>query len=319
MRLFNSKALLVLNTFVPQRRKPDPRHAIPESDKDLSGKTVVFTGGTDGMGRVAIEMLYNMGACVVLLGRNEAKGAEVAQAIASSGGPGVVEFQICDLASMSSVRACADRVLADHSQIDILVNCAGANVPERSLTEDGFEIVWAINYLGPYLLTSLLLERLKSSAPARIVNLASEGEALGHIHSEDIQLEHGWSPITSYGQAKLAVNMFTINLAHRLEDTGVTVNSLNPGFIRSNLLRDMRGVAGLFRPIMRIFASPPEVGADRIVRLAISSEYEGVTGVYVSEDTIKAPNPEAQDPAMREKVIRISESSVVRWTETTLT
>ena len=313
MDTFSKRARLVLNTFVPQRRKPDPRHTIPSSDKNLSGKTVVFTGGTDGMGRFAVEMLYNMGACVVLLGRNKAKGMAVVQAIASSEGRGAMTFQSCDLASMRSVRACADRVLADHSRIDVLVNCAGASIPERILTEEGFETNWAINYLGPYLLTNLLLERLKSSAPARIVNLSSETEALGHIDFEDIQLEHGWSSFNSYPQAKLALNMFTIDLARKLEGTGVTVNSLNPGFIRSNLLRDMKGVQGLFRTIMRLFASPPEVGADRIVRLAISSEYQGVTGVYVSEDTIKAPNPEAQDPATREKLMRISESSVAQW------
>ena len=103
---------LVLNTFIPQRRTPDPRHAIPESDRNLSGKTVAFTGGTDGMGRVAVEMLCNMGVRVVLLGRNEAKGAAVAREIGSAEGRGAVEFQSCNLASMASVRACAERVLA---------------------------------------------------------------------------------------------------------------------------------------------------------------------------------------------------------------
>ncbi len=304
---------LVLSTFIPQRRTPDPRHAIPESDRNLSGKTVVFTGGTDGMGRVAVEMLYNMGARVILLGRNEAKGTAVAREIAAAEGRGIVEFQSCDLASMASVRACAERVLTDHSRIDVLVNCAGANVAERIVTEEGFETVWAINYLGPFLLTTLLLERLKSSAPARIVNLSSDTESLGHIDFDDLQMEHGFSTLKAYPQAKLALNAFTIDLARRLEGTGVTVNCLNPGFISSNLLRDMKGVQGLFRYVMRVFASPPEVGADRIVRLAVSSEYQGVTGTYVSEDVIAVPNPEAQDPAVREKLMQVSESAVSRF------
>ena len=300
---------MVLNTFIPQRRAPDPRHAIPESDRNLSGKTVVFTGGTDGMGRVAVEMLCSMGARVVLLGRNEAKGAAVVRDIAAAVGRGAVEFRLCDLASMASVRACAERVLADCSRIDVLVNCAGANVPERTVTDEGFETTWAINYLGPFLLTTLLLEQLKRSAPARVVNVSSDTEALGHIDFDDLQTEHGYGTMKSYAQAKLALNAFTIDLARRLEGTGVTVNCLNPGFISSNLLRDTRGVEGLFRYVMRVFASPPAVGADRIVRLAVSSEYQGVTGTYVSEDAITAPNPEAQDPAVREKLMQVSESA----------
>ena len=307
---------MVLNTFIPQRRTPDPRHAIPESDRNLSGKTVVFTGGTDGMGRVAVEMLCNMGARVVLLGRNEAKGAAVVREIAAAVGRGAVEFQLCDLASMASVRACAERVLAGHGRIDVLVNCAGANVPERIVTGEGFETTWAINYLGPFLLTTLLLERLKHSAPARIVNVSSETEALGHIDFDDLQMEQGFSTLKAYPQAKLALNAFTIDLARRLEGTGVTANCLNPGFISSNLLRDMQGVQGLFRYVMRVFASPPAVGADRIVRLAVSSDYQGVTGTYVSEDTITAPNPEAHDPAVQEKLMQVSESAVSRLSPT---
>lgn len=303
------QARMVFNTFTPQRRTPDPRHAIPESDRNLSGKTVVFTGGTDGMGRAAVEMLYNMGARVVLLGRNEAKGKAVAGEIAAADGPGAVEFQICDLASLASIRACAERVLADDSRIDVLVNCAGANIPERTVTEEGFETTWAINYLGPFLLTTLLLERLKRSAPARIVNVSSDTEALGHIDFDDLQTEHGYGTMKSYSQAKLALNAFTIDLARRLEGAGVTANCLNPGFISSNLLRDMQGVQGFFRYVMRVFASPPQVGGDRVVRLAVSSEYEGVTGTYVNEDTIAAPNPEAQDPAVQAKLMQVSESA----------
>ena len=314
MAQITQKARLVLNTFIPQRRKPNPRHATPDEDKNLAGKTVVFTGGTDGMGRVAVQMLYNMGADVVLLGRTEAKGMAVADEIRSSDGPGTISFEVCDLASMQSVRACADRVLAVHDRIDILVNCAGANVAERTVTDEGFEFAWAVNYLGPFLLTTLLLERLKRSAPARIVNLSSDTEALGHLDFGDLQTEHDWSPLKSYAQAKLAVNAFTIDLARKLEGTGVTVNALNPGFINSNLLRDLKGIQGLFRGIMRLFASPPEVGADRIVRLAVSSAYQGRTGEFVSEDTIEAPNPEALDPTVREELTGVSESAVARWT-----
>ncbi|MEM9462551.1 MAG: SDR family oxidoreductase [Myxococcota bacterium] len=301
---------LILASLLPQRRAPDPRHALPEADKRLSGRTIVFTGGTDGMGRVAVQMLYEMGATVVLLGRDDAKGQRVTAEIESSGRAGAVGFQRCDLSSMTSVRRCAARILADYDRVDVLVNCAGANVASRRLTKDGFEANWAINFLGPFLLTNLLLDRIVQSAPARIVNLSSAGEAMGHIHFEDLQLERGFTVEGAYAQAKLAINMFTIDLARRLRGTGVTVNALNPGFIKSNLLREHKGFRALSRPMMRMVASPPEVGADRIVRLAISSEYEGVSGEFVYEDTVRPPNAEAEDPDIVARLMRVSEGAV---------
>lgn len=317
MTSFTKQARLALSTFIPQRRKPDPRHKISESDKALTGKTIVFTGGTDGMGRVAVEMLYNMGANIVLLGRNDDKGKKVIEEIEASGGMGNLEFQRCDVSLMQSVHECAIRILAEHNKIDILVNCAGCNAPERVMTSEGFENIWASNYLGPFLLTEFLLDKIKKSESSRIVNLSSETEALGHINFEDIPLETGWSTLNSYAQAKLAVNMYTISLAQELQGTGVTVNSLNPGFIHSNLPRDLKGaMQGFVRTNMYLFASPPEVGADRIVRLAISSEYEGVNGVYVSEDTITQPNPEALDSDLRKKLEQVSQSLVKQWLET---
>lgn len=313
MALLSPEVRMALETFVPQRRTPDPRHAIPDRDKDLSGRTVVFTGGTDGMGRVAVEALYEMGADVVLLGRSEAKGRVVVDAIAGSPG-GRITFERCDLASMRSVRDCAARVLAAHDHIDILVHCAGANFQRRTVTAEGFETHWAVNYLAPYLLTRLLLPSLRRAAPARIVNLSSETEALGHIHFDDLQLEQGWSTASAYAQAKLALNMLTIELAKELKGTGVTVNALNPGFIQSNLLRELEGIQGLFRCVMRVIASPPEVGADRIARLAVSSRYEKVTGKFVSEDTITQPNPEALDASIRQRLMSVTESALAPWT-----
>ena len=302
---------LLLTSLLPQRKAPDPRHAIPDSDKDQSGKTVVFTGGTDGMGRVAVGALHQMGANVVLLGRDEAKGKAVLSELDSSAGRGSIRFEVCDLLSVGSVRECASRVLDRESRIDVLVNCAGANFQERVLTPDAFERNWSVNYLGPFLLTNLLLERLKASAPARIVNVSSAMEATGHIDFEDLQLERGYSPGKAYARAKLALNMFTIDLARRLEGTGVTVNSLNPGFIQSNLLRDLRGFEAIGRAMMKFLASPAEVGADRIVRLAVSSEYQGVSGQYVYEDAIRPPNPETRDEAVIERLMRETEASLL--------
>ena len=304
---------LLLTSLTPQRRAPDPRHAIPEADKNLNGKTVAFIGGTDGMGRVALETLYRMGADVVLLARDEAKANLVLSALASTAGSGAISFAACDLMSMDSVRQCATRVLDDASRIDALVNCAGANFQDRVITSDGFERNWAVNYLGPFFLTNLLLERLKASAPSRIVNVSSATEAVGHINFQDLQFERGYSTARAYAQAKLALNMFTIDLARRLEGTGVSANSLNPGFIKSNLLRDLRGFEAIGKPMMQLLASPPEVGADRIVRLAISSSYEGVSGEYVYEDAIRPPNAETKDASNIKRLMRLSEEAVERF------
>ena len=300
----------LLTSILPQRKQPDPRFALAEADKHLDGRTVVFVGGTDGMGRVAVEMLHQMGASIVLLGRNREKAQVLLRELAQSGGPGTVQFELCDLVSMESVRQAAARVLEENPRIDVLVNCAGANFQERVVTDEGFERNWAVNYLGPFLLTSLLLERLRASAPARIVNVASASEAVGHIDFEDLQLEHGYSPMKAYARAKLALIMFTIDLARRLEESGVTVNALNPGFIKSNLLRDLRGFEGIGQTMMRLLASPAEVGADRIVRLAVSPEYGRVNGEYVYEDSVGVPNREARDASIVERVMRVSEEAV---------
>jgi len=303
---------LLLASLVPQRRKPDARYAVPGADRDLRGKTVVFIGGTDGMGRVAVEMLFRMGASIVLLGRDESKTAGVISDLQSSGGDGALSFVQCDLLSLESVRASADNLLDETRRIDVLVNCAGANFQERVVTSDGFERNWSVNYLGPVLLARLLLERLRKSAPARIVNVSSATEALGHIDFDDLDFERGYSPGAAYARAKLALIMFTIDLASELEGTGVTVNALNPGFIKSNLLRDLRGFESIGKVMMNAFASPAEVGADRIVRLAISSDYEGVSGVYVYEDKILPPNPEALDDEIVARLMRSTRASLAR-------
>lgn len=313
MKLISDKARILLNLFLPQRKKPNPHHAIPEEDKNLSGKTIVFTGGTDGIGRVAVEMLYKMGAHVVLLGRNKAKGETVIREITTAGGRSAMSLQICDLAAMDSVKACAERILDEHSKIDVLVNNAGVNMTRPIITEDGFETNWAINYLGPYLLTSRLLDRIKQSAPSRIVNLTTNTEFIEHIDLVDLQSKPDFDTSNTYVESKLSMNMFSIELAEKLEGTGVTVNYLCPGYVRSNLLSDLQGAERIMQFFMKIMASPPEVGADRIVRLAVSSEFENFTGTYVNEDKIKVHHPEAQLETKRKQLLKITEKALSKW------
>lgn len=274
---------------------------------DLKGKTVVFTGGTDGMGKAAVEKLAAMGATIMLLGRSKEKTMGVVSELNKTANAENTHYVHCDLASQESIRNAANTILDNCPRIDLLINCAGANFGERALTVDGHEMTWAVNHLAPVLLNLLLLDRIKESSPSRIVNLSSATEKSGHIHFDDIQLEKGWSTFKSYTQAKLAMNMCTIKMAKELEGSGVTVNALNPGFIKSNLLRNLKGwerMVGV--PYMFFFASKAEVGADRILRVALSKEYENVSGQFVYEDAIRDPNPEALDDELVERVWNIS-------------
>jgi len=226
----------------------------PYLQTDLHGKTVVFSGGTDGMGKTAVEKLAKLGARIMLLGRSKEKTMAVVKEInemAQHTDGDAVHYVPCDLACQKSIRTAASIILEKCSRIDLLINCAGMNSGIRKVTEDGLEMSWAVNHLAPFLLSNLLLDRLKESSSsmassARIVNLSSASEKYGHIHFEDIQLEKsGWSTIKSYSQAKLAMNMCTRKMAKELLSSGSThnvfVNALNPGFINSNLLRDLSG------------------------------------------------------------------------------
>ncbi|MDA8017148.1 MAG: SDR family NAD(P)-dependent oxidoreductase [Thermoanaerobaculia bacterium] len=286
---------------------------VPLENQDLTGKTVVFTGGTDGMGRVAVEKLAKMGAGLVVLGRSESKSKAVVDAINQATEPGRAQYVHCDLASQASVRRCADEVLQRCPEIHVLVNCAGANFAERRMTEDGMEVAWAVNHLGGFLLTHLLLDRLKESAPSRIVHLSSATEKYGHIHLDDLSLERNWATLRSYAQAKLALNMCTRKMARELEGTGVTVNALNPGWIKTEVAygRDIKGWRKIIGGILTtIFGHPREVGADRIVTMSIAPQYEGVSGEFIYEDYVKQPNPEALDDELVEKVWNLSMSQV---------
>lgn len=274
---------------------------------DLSGKTIVFTGGSDGMGKAAVLNLADRGATIMLLGRNKQKTMAVVNECNNIAGKVSTHYIHCDLSSQKNIRDAAGTILDKCPKIDVLINCAGINPGEREITEDGMEMSWAANHLSAFLLNNLLLERLKETPGARIVNLSSATEKRGHIHLDDIQLEKRWSLFRSYTQAKLAMNMCTRKMAKELEGTGVTVNALNPGFIKTNLLNSTKGVDRIIGvPYMFFFASKPEVGGERILRVALSEEYNGVSGQFVYEDKIRDPNPEALDDKLVDRVWAIS-------------
>ncbi len=274
-------------------------------DRDLGGKTVVFTGGTDGMGRVAVGRLASMGADIWLLGRNLAKTRRVVCELVEAGYGGQITAVACDLGSLDSVREAASDILERCQRIDLLINCAGANVTERTLTGDGFEMNFVVNYLGPFLLTELLLERIRATPAARIVNLTSATQKVGRLDFDDLHRERNWSLLATYAQAKLCMIMHARDVAGRLEGSGVTINCLNPGYIRSALTRDHKGWEKAFMTLFGRLAAPTWVGGERIVAVALDRAYDGVSGQYIHEDVLLAPNPQVRDGARTARLLRL--------------
>jgi NAD(P)-dependent dehydrogenase (short-subunit alcohol dehydrogenase family) len=249
-------------------------HVMNQAD-EMKGKVCLVTGGNTGIGRATATELAKRGATVVLLCRSPERGEEARAAIAAETGNPKVELLVCDLASLASVRKAAAAFLARHPRLDVLVNNAAIFAPARETTAEGLEKTFVTNYLSHFLLTNLLLERLKASAPSRIVNVASKtGNAT--LDFDDLQsLKGKFSFMTAVPRTKLSQVMFTRELARKLEGTGVTVNALHPGLVKTPLLDDMNG---FMRMMIHLFSMPPEKGARTAVFLATSPDVAQVSG-----------------------------------------
>jgi NAD(P)-dependent dehydrogenase (short-subunit alcohol dehydrogenase family) len=254
----------------------------------MSDQTILITGSTDGLGKRVAQELAGRGARVLVHGRDQAK---LDRAVEDTGAE---RGYLADLASMAQVRRLADGVNESQDRLDVLVNNAGLISPERRESEDGFELVFAVNYLAGFLLTELLLPLLRDSSPARIVNVASIGQA--PIDFDDVMLERGYDPAHSYSQSKLAQVMHAFELAER-EDR-VTANALHPAtFMDTNM------VTGIGREPM----STVEEGMEGTVRLVADPELEGVTGRYFDGMEESSANPQAYDPEARRRLWTLSE------------
>jgi NAD(P)-dependent dehydrogenase (short-subunit alcohol dehydrogenase family) len=278
---------------------------------DMEGKTVVVTGGNSGIGFETAAALAAMGARVLVTARNADKGrAAVAALTQRLHGGGGVQLVVFDLADMASVRQGAAEILEQAPRLHVLVNNAGLVLTERAETVDGFEATFATNHLGPFLLTNLLLERIAASAPARVVNVAStaHGAARKGIPFEDLQSAHGYRGMRVYGESKLANILFTLELARRLEGTGVTANSLHPGTVRTGYGAggDARGLLGFGIKIASPFFLSPAKGARTSVYLASSPEVEGVSGQYFVKCKPKQPRRWAQDAGAAQRLWQVS-------------
>lgn len=246
----------------------------------MDGKVVLITGATSGIGKAAAMALIRMGATVVVGARNVEKGQQTVAEIQAIMGSPKVEMLVGDLSSLSQVRRMAAEFKAQFHRLDVLVNNAGIQLAERQVTVDGLEATFQINYLAPFLLTHLLFDLLKASAPARIVNVASVVHRWAVLDLGDLGLERGYETNRAYHRSKLALVYFTYELARWLQGTGVVVNAMEPGLTRTDFARDFRGVMRLGSRLMRLFMHSAEQGADTVVHLASSPEVEGVSGGY---------------------------------------
>jgi NAD(P)-dependent dehydrogenase (short-subunit alcohol dehydrogenase family) len=273
----------------------------------MNEKICLVTGANSGIGKVTAKALAAGGATVIMVCRNRDKGEAARAKIAGETRNENVDLMIADFSDPGQIRRLAADVKAKYPRLHALVNNAGAYNNKRDLTADGYEATFAVNHLGYFLLTVELLDLLKSSAPARIVNVASEAHRSARIDFDDLSLENGYSGWKAYGQSKLANVLFTYELARRLEGTGVTANCMHPGVVGTNLFNHVGGLGGkivrLFTPFMRT----PEKGADTIIWLASAPEVEGTTGKYFIDRKERATNPESYDTIIAARLWEVSE------------
>jgi NAD(P)-dependent dehydrogenase (short-subunit alcohol dehydrogenase family) len=269
--------------------------------RPLDEQVILVTGATDGLGRGVAERLAAGGATVLVHGRDDARGEATIRDIRDATGNERLRWYRADLASLADVRALAERVTADEPRLDALVNNAGIGTTlpgdgARQVSADGYELRFQVNYLAHYLLTRLLLPLLERSAPARIVNVSSAGQA--PIDFDDVMLERHYEGYLAYCRSKLAQIMFTVDLADELVDRGVTANALHPGTFMPTKIVTHAGVDPL---------TPLEQGVDATVVLATDPAPGGVTGRYFDGRRESRPNPQAGDAAARRRLRDLSD------------
>jgi NAD(P)-dependent dehydrogenase (short-subunit alcohol dehydrogenase family) len=277
----------------------------------MKNKTIIVTGATSGIGRITALELAKKGATVVLAVRNESKAKRAVANIRQEAGHDRVDYLIVDFASQASIRQMAAIFLARYDLLDILINNHGKVNILRRETADGIEETFAVNHLGYFLLTNLLLERIIQSAPARIINISSGSHRDGRIDFDNLQLQEGYSWNRAYGNSKLANILFTIELAERLEGTAVTANALHPGWVATNIGANNVPIFGrLGKAIINLTAISPEKGAETTLYLATCPDVANVSGQYFYKCKPARPTAAAQDKAVARRLWEVSERLV---------
>lgn len=244
----------------------------------MQDKVCMVTGATSGMGKVTATALAQMGATVIIVARDQSKGEMVRDEIRGKSGNMNVEVMLADLSSQQAIRELVATFRQKYQQLHVLVNNAGGVFFKHETTMDEVEMTFAVNHLAHFLLTNLLLDVLKASTPARIINVSSNVERIGAMHFDDLNYEKRYIGFGAYAQAKLATMLFTYELARRLEGTGVTVNAITPGPVATNFGRNGTSLMNTLLPFVFRFVSSAEVGAQTAIYLASSPLVEGVTG-----------------------------------------
>ncbi|XP_051235396.1 retinol dehydrogenase 12 isoform X1 [Dicentrarchus labrax] len=280
----------------------------------LEGKTVLITGANTGIGKETALDMAQRGARVILACRDMTRARIAADEIRQQSGNGNVVVKKLDLSSLQSVRDLARDVQENEERLDILINNAGIMMCPKSKTEDGFEMQFGVNHLGHFLLTNCLLDLLKKSAPSRIVIVSSLAHEKGRIHFDDINLDKDYRRERSYRQSKLANVLFCRELAARLQGTGVTVYSLHPGVIHTELSRHLYPTLALWQKVIfMLFTSlvkSPWEGAQTTIYCAVDESLANVSGLYYSDCAPKTPAPQALDDAAAKKLWDLSASMV---------
>jgi retinol dehydrogenase-14 len=273
----------------------------------MQGKTVLVTGATSGIGRATAEGLARLGARVGIVGRDRARTERAAEEIRGSAGHEAVDVFVADLSSQAEVRRVAEEVLAAYPRLEVLVNNVGGFWAHRHTTADGLEHTFALNHLAPFLLTNLLLERLRESAPSRVVSVSSGAQSMGRIDFDDLQGERDYSGQRAYNQSKLANVLFTYELARRLDGTAVTANVLHPGVVDTSFgLEDSVRWQRVMRPAFRPFLKRPARGAATPVYLASSPEVEGVSGRYFVRSRPRKSSARSYDERVARRLWEVS-------------
>lgn len=273
----------------------------------------MVTGATSGMGRVIARKLAQMGATVIIVGRSRERGTETLQRIVSATGNASVELMLADLSSQKEICQLAQQFKSRYQYLHVLVNNAGAWITSRQESIDGIEMTFALNHLGYFLLTNLLLDTLKASAPARIINVSSYGHKRTKMNFDDLQAKQGYNGMQTYRQSKLANVLFTYELARQLAGTGVTVNAVNPGLVATRFGLNNFGVipARIVNLLIRVYGlvgTNAEQGAQTSIYLATSPNVEGITGKYFEKQTAVPSSEESYDPATASRLWQVSEA-----------
>jgi NAD(P)-dependent dehydrogenase (short-subunit alcohol dehydrogenase family) len=284
---------------------------MPEKEKSMSGKVCLVTGATSGIGKVTATELAARGADVILHGRDRQKTELVRQEIIASTGNVSVQTLLADFSNLDQVRSMAAKLIEGWDQVDVLINNAGAFFNTRHTTPYGVEMTFLVNHLAPFLLTTLLIEKLQRSTAARVVNVSSDAHHQGSIDLDDLEFNKGYFGMKAYARSKLANILFTYELAGRLDNGAVTVNALHPGHVATDIWKTNFPLIGpVLKWVMGLIAISPKEGADNSIYLASSPQIHGVTGKYFVKRVETPSSPLSRDKGLAQMLWERSENLV---------